>query len=306
MNGDRWIGPGHNAVVTDTSGQDWFVYHAVNRADPDFGTNTSYTKRPAHLDRLTWTADGADSWPVVQRDSDRDYLKEDAPVTLVESHSDDFDGKSAADWDWAGDNVPAPGTYGPGTLGYDGKSFAFALQNADLWQGRNDASVYAQAAPAGDYMVEARVHLPLPASATNYNYAQAGLVIYGDDDNYVKLTHVAIGVTRQTEFGKEVGGRYGNGVGGPPSDWTYLRIVRRVYPNAIDPAGVDEELYTAYTTSQSDASGQPINWLRAGTWTHALGASSRIGLVAMSNGSGTPFTANFDYVRVSTVATVAP
>ena len=31
MNGNRWVGPGHNAIFTDFEGQDWFVYHAVDR-----------------------------------------------------------------------------------------------------------------------------------------------------------------------------------------------------------------------------------------------------------------------------------
>ena len=29
-----WIGAGHNAVVTDLAGQDWIVYHALDRDDP--------------------------------------------------------------------------------------------------------------------------------------------------------------------------------------------------------------------------------------------------------------------------------
>ncbi|CAM5664260.1 Arabinan endo-1,5-alpha-L-arabinosidase OS=Streptomyces antimycoticus OX=68175 GN=SSPO_090880 PE=3 SV=1 [Streptomyces antimycoticus] len=28
-NGNGWIGPGHNALQTDLSGQDWLVYHAI-------------------------------------------------------------------------------------------------------------------------------------------------------------------------------------------------------------------------------------------------------------------------------------
>ena len=39
-------------------------------------------------------------------------------------------------------------------------------------------------------------------SATNC-YAQAGLVVNGDDDNFVKLTDISIWETRQTEFAKE-------------------------------------------------------------------------------------------------------
>ena len=36
------------------------------------------------------------------------------------------------------------------------------------------------------------------------NFVQAGIVIYGNDDNYIKLVHVSIFNTRQTEFAKEL------------------------------------------------------------------------------------------------------
>ncbi len=47
MNGDQWVGTGHNAVFTDAAGQDWTVYHAVNRNDPYFAGAPGFTKRPA-------------------------------------------------------------------------------------------------------------------------------------------------------------------------------------------------------------------------------------------------------------------
>jgi arabinan endo-1,5-alpha-L-arabinosidase len=116
---------------------------------------------------------------------------------------------------------------------------------------------------------------------------QAGLVIYGDDNNFIKLVEVSIWETRQTEFAKELFPvpdgypRYGNTVVGPPGEWSYLRIVKRNTK--------DGEFYTAYTSLDG------VNWVRGGTWTHELGADASIGLVSMG-GSG--FTANFDYVRV--------
>ncbi len=141
-------------------------------------------------------------------------------------------------------------------------------------------------------MVETRLHFPLPADFSNHNYVQAGLVIYGDDNNYIKLVHLAWNGTRQIEFAKEIpqGQRYGNILLSPPADWTYLRIVKRALPAS------GEESYTAYTTTRGDAAGQPKDWIRGGTWTHSLGAGAQIGLVAMS-GSG--FRAEFDYIRVA-------
>ncbi|MEY2584718.1 MAG: arabinan endo,5-alpha-L-arabinosidase, partial [Verrucomicrobiota bacterium] len=118
--------------------------------------------------------------------------------------------------------------------------------------------------------------------------------IYGDDNNYIKLVHVAINGTRQTEYAKEIptGQMYGSTTIGPPADWTYLRIAKRTNPTT------GEQTYTAYTTTQTDVNGQPVNWVRGSTWNHSLGANAKIGLISMS---GIGYTAQFDYVRVSTV-----
>jgi arabinan endo-1,5-alpha-L-arabinosidase len=62
-NGNRWIGTGHNAVVTDLSGQDWLVYHAIARGDPFLDEPFDINERPTLIDRLDWI----DGWPVVRR-----------------------------------------------------------------------------------------------------------------------------------------------------------------------------------------------------------------------------------------------
>ena len=59
--GDTFVGPGHNAIVTDDAGTDWIVYHAIDaeqsRAD------SGATRRPLMIDPLIWTDDG---WPTVE------------------------------------------------------------------------------------------------------------------------------------------------------------------------------------------------------------------------------------------------
>jgi arabinan endo-1,5-alpha-L-arabinosidase len=142
-------------------------------------------------------------------------------------------------------------------------------------------------APDQDYVVETKLSLSVPPEGCCFNYVQAGLVIYGDDDNFIKLVHVSIWETRQTEFAKEqfpvTTGypRYGNTVGGPPGPDTWLRV-------AVQKIGA-ATTYTAYTSRDG------ARWVRGGTWKHDLGPDARIGLVAMG-GSG--FTASFDYLRV--------
>lgn len=168
-----------------------------------------------------------------------------------------------------------------------GGAFEWDTQFGDLYVDRNDASVLHEPAPAENYLVEVKVALDVPDEGCCFNHSQAGLVIYRDDDNYIKLVHVPIWNTRQIEFAKEWGPvaagypRYGNGVVGPPGDWTWLRIARRQQGTS--------ELYTAYSSRDG------VNWLRGGTWVHNLAFGARIGLVSQS---GAGFTADFDYVRV--------
>ncbi len=303
-NGNRWIGPGHNSIVTDYAGQDWFVYAAVDRFDPSFH-GVSLTKRAPMLDPLDWV----DGWPAVRgglgpsdaasikpaaQPGDKSTYKPafasvDLPGPLIAELSDEFDGRKPVG-SWAAERVPDAGSYGLTPNG----TFFFNVQPRDLQADHNDASVLIEPAPAGDYVVETKLHFPVPADFSNHNSVQAGLVIYGDDDNYIKLVHLAMNGTRQIEFAKEIpdGQRYGSMLLSPPADWTYLRVVKRSGPKD------GEESYTAYSTTQSDSAGAPINWNRGGTWTHSLGANARIGLVAM-DGSG--FTAEFDYIRVATI-----
>jgi arabinan endo-1,5-alpha-L-arabinosidase len=297
MNGNRWVGPGHNFVFQDAAGDWWTVYHAIDRNDPYFEGEVGFTKRPVLLDPLDWDDEG---WPTVRagnwasddpqpapaaQEGDRSRYRphpyrEARTGQLLERHSDEFADGDLAGWSWV--REPAAGTYS-----LDGGLFSFDTQPADLHEGSNNASVLTRPLPGGNYVVEAKVQLNLPPEGCCFNYVQAGLVIYGDDDAYIKLTHASIWETRQTEFAKEVPAgapgfpRYGNTVVGPPDDWTYLRIVRRQH------AG--EEQYTAYTSQDGES------WVRGGTWTHELGPDARLGLVAMG---GTGFTADFDYVRV--------
>ncbi|TMW71871.1 family 43 glycosylhydrolase [Alteribacter natronophilus] len=58
--GEGFAGPGHNAVVTDDAGQDWMLYHAIDRDNPWIGSGV--TRRPLMLDRIIWE----DGWPVIE------------------------------------------------------------------------------------------------------------------------------------------------------------------------------------------------------------------------------------------------
>ena len=61
MNGNRWVGTGHNTVFVDEGGQWWTIYHAVDQEDPFFAFDPGFTKRPALLDPIDWV----NGWPTV-------------------------------------------------------------------------------------------------------------------------------------------------------------------------------------------------------------------------------------------------
>jgi arabinan endo-1,5-alpha-L-arabinosidase len=284
-------------VFPDFDGQWWTLYHAVDRFDPYFAGAVGFTKRPLLLDPIDWI----DGWPTVRGGLWASDSREPGPAAQpgertryrtpkfhdvrlgpqLAEHSDEFGGSSLSSrWSWV--RPPAASTYAVG-----GGVLRFDTQAGDLFQDSNSASVLVDGAPKGDYVVETRVRLNVPPEGCCFNFTQAGVVVYDNDDNFVKLAHVSIWETRQTEFAKELAPvpagfpRYGNTVVGAPGDWTSLRIVR------CD--GRSEERYRAYTRRDGG------EWVRGGTWTHTLGSDARIGLVSMG---GAGFTAEFDHVRV--------
>ncbi|WP_411699063.1 family 43 glycosylhydrolase [Conyzicola sp.] len=292
QNGNRWVGTGHNTVFTDFDGQDWTIYHAVDRGDPYYAGDVGYTKRPALLDPLDWRQ----GWPVVRggagpsdetmpapaaqpgdKTSYRPRFVRDPRVgKTYERLSDSFDEPLLTNWTWTRPES-ASSELRDGQLRWQ-------TQAADQHPPAEPlASILSEPAPAGDYVVETKVTVTTPAEGCCQNYVQGGLLIYADDGNYVKLTSASIWNTRQTEFGKQMSPvpegypNYGNTVVGPVGDAAYLRIVHR------------GGLYTAYTSVNGR------DWVRGGTWAHDL-ASPRIGLVSMG---GAGFESRFDYVRVS-------
>ncbi|WP_350279906.1 family 43 glycosylhydrolase [Kribbella sp. HUAS MG21] len=59
QNGNKWIGPGHHAFMTDAAGQDHIVYHAIDRGTPWLTNPFGINRRPMLIDRIDWV----DGWP---------------------------------------------------------------------------------------------------------------------------------------------------------------------------------------------------------------------------------------------------
>lgn len=61
----RWQAPGHNSLITDDHGQDWLLYHAIDRQQPTFDAindEQGYSRRVMLLSKVDYNEEG---WPVV-------------------------------------------------------------------------------------------------------------------------------------------------------------------------------------------------------------------------------------------------
>jgi beta-xylosidase len=278
-NGNRWIGTGHNAVVTDERGRDWFVYHAIDRGAPYLDEPFGINRRPMLIDRLDWVG----GWPTVRGGkwaSDPTAADESwkwAAHVRRPAWSDEFTRGLGAGWSWVRPDPDATVT---------GGALRWPTQAADLVGGANEASVLLRDAPDGDWVVETKLTIDLGVDTVR-NYQQAGLVVYAGDDDFARLSHVAIWNTRQIEYGRELpyagGLSYGGMVETPPADTTWLRLAHRT-----DRTGEHE--YRAATSLDGR------HWTWGGVWTFPAGPAPRVGLVA-HGGDTPPATAVFDYVR---------
>jgi arabinan endo-1,5-alpha-L-arabinosidase len=295
--GNRWIGTGHNAVVTDLAGQDWLLYHAIDRNAPYLNEPFGINRRPMLIDRLDWTSDRSDirndGWPTAHASDGRQA----APVTDPAQHpgrrdpasvpqagrldrtaSDEFDRPGlAGGWTWTRQDDQA--TVSAGALHWP-------TQAADLVGTANTAGVLTRAAPPGDYIVETKLTIDLGVDTVR-NYQQAGLIAYAGDDDFARLSHVAIWNTRQLEFGRELpyagSLSYGGMVEGPPATTTWLRLAHTTVHG--------EHRFRAGWSRDG------VHWDWGGTWTFPAGTAPRIGLVA-HGGNDPRATAVFDYFRV--------
>jgi arabinan endo-1,5-alpha-L-arabinosidase len=296
-NGNDWVGPGHSSAFPDTGGQWWTVYHAISRSDPFYATEPGFTRRPPMLDPLDWV----DGWPSVRSGTGASGIRMPAPAAQAQqrtayrpkapapdvlgaalpAYSDTFDDDTLDPaWTWV--RPPDPTTYA-----VEDGALRFDTQDAGLSGSGTMASVLTRAAPTRDYVVQTAVRLDVPAAGCCHDYVQAGLLIRGSDDRYVKLTHASIGETRQIELGTKVPAgkpgypRTGATTVGPPGDTTWLRIVRR--------SSSTRQTFRGYSSTDG------THWVRGGTWVQSDLGAARIGLVSLG---GAGFSARFDDVRV--------
>lgn len=211
--------------------------------------------------------------------------------TPLPSFSDEFDAATVpgtspgSPWQWV--RGPAAGT------AMSGGSLSWPTQDAELHLGDNTASVLVRDAPQGDYTVETKLRF-----APDRDAQQAGLVLYENDDRWLKLVHSVLplnngngALLQVSEFGKE-GERptttpptaVANGpmFAGPTAGTMWLRLTHR-----LDTAHQEHEV-------RASTSRDGTHWSRGSVWTLPAKGPLRIGLISL-NRSGA--VADFDYVR---------
>jgi arabinan endo-1,5-alpha-L-arabinosidase len=300
MNGNDIVGPGSTSIFTDESGQMYLIYSGVSKRQPYIPTVSGYTARQLMLDALDWV----NGWPVARNGAGpSDYtlpqpvpaaqpnatngyvppfVTPDEPGTPIASASDDFqEATLSSQWSF----LHMTPTY---TL--TGHSYQVASSSAESTINMADLPILAEAAPAGNYMVEIKETFNVPPTGCcGYNFAQAGLFIYGSDTNYLRLDEFADYDTRQEEFVNQ----YGPGLAGfSPVDTasfensTWFRLVKRTGANGAP------DIYTSYSSTDG------VTFLRGPSWTASLGSNPMIGLFS---GNQAGWLANFDYIHVTTV-----
>lgn len=151
----------------------------------------------------------------------------------------------------------------------------------DLYGSRNDATnLVLQPAPTGAWQATTKVTLPVTA-----NYQQAGLLVYGDDDNYAKLDLLYNG-SRRVEFIREDAGTPRNestdSAAAPAGDTVYLRV---------SSDGTD-------LTAALSADGQTFTPVGRSAALAGI-ENPRIGLFALNGGTDAPVVdAAFDWFQV--------
>src|SRR4051794_26435056 len=251
----------------------------------DFGDSTaaSTQQNPSH----TYAAAGSFTAKVTVSDGKGGTGSATVPVTVTAGGSctagtfrDDFNGTSlASSW-----SVLRPS----GTLTVGNGVVTIPTESGDIYQTTNTATnIVLRTLPSGAVTITAKINLHGQA-----RYQQAGIIVYGDDDNYTKLdrgaTNAAGGtVTEKFEFINEVAATARNGT----ADYT-ANINQATFPNDFY-----ERIVSDGTNITGFYSTDGTTWTAVGQ-SAALPANPKVGFFALSNGAATTVPGAFDWFQL--------
>ncbi|GIE78528.1 hypothetical protein Aph02nite_44780 [Actinoplanes philippinensis] len=226
---------------------------------------------------------GGTTAPVVDATFDWFQFTPDAPAEPV-TPSDEFTGATLDKCRWNAIVREDAATYRvtDGALRID-------VPNGDIYTADNTGptNFVLQTAPTGDWTLQTKVD----GSLLDEQYQQAGLLVYGDDDNYLKLDFVADNtagqpVSRRIEFRSEIGA-----------------VVQDPQPQAgsLTSAVWHLRLTRAGNTYTAAYSADGTEWTTFDPLTNAaVGAAPKVGLYSLGAAQTASKTVAFDYFRIST------
>lgn len=208
-------------------------------------------------------------------------------------YSDEFETRSLdGTWSWVRQDDTGIFWGSPANLPrYEGY-LGIKAQAGDLIGAANNATnLLLRPPPAGDFEMSTIVNWWLPLSA---NYQQGGLLVYQDDDNYIKLMQ-GYSDSYRIEWLEEKGGQIVSQSSIPIQEPVLIKIVRT------------DNSYDAYYSLDS------LTWKKIGDSVEVDWPSTRIGLAAYSRVDVEipppwfdGYVAWFDWFRVSTPVTITP
>lgn len=320
-NGNNFVGPGGVTAFQDGPGNWWMVLHVIQQQNPYLSSGA--TRRPLALEPIEW---GPGGWPAVNNGRGVTGGPQPAPSATMRqrpaparpgplnrvptpgqplpAYSQKFDTATLGpQWSWVNeDSANWSLSSTPGTLTIDGQPGQFYQTD------HSGQNVLLEKAPSGNFIAQTKVALN-PA----HNFQQAGLLLWQNDNTWMKLVAESNGGNDTTEWGKQTDVTspdagfncgsaypantcpvYGNSflevpgfspaarAAGGNGTWAYLRIVR------------EGNLVTAYTSLNGRS------WTPGATY-NLTGFSPaqplRIGLMATGAGPD-PIPAHFASVQV--------
>jgi arabinan endo-1,5-alpha-L-arabinosidase len=326
--GNTIYGPGSNTVFTDEAGQSYVLYSGVSGTRPCLTSGVTYgacyTARQLMMDPIDWV----NGWPVVRGgtgDSDQPQpvpasqpnasngyvtpvYTADAPGTLMTGYSQDFTGATAfnsefafihqnpntiCQYDGSGNYAAIPGD-NPGfsASGYTLCSNFAASDSSYPGDTMAQLPILAETEPSGNYLIEVKFHsLVPPTTCCTANYSSQGLLVYSNDNTYLRLDEAANFDTRQLEFLNQLTSLstdfYAPVGTGNGANYTYLRLAKRITNTTTGAA-----TYTSYSSVDG------VNYVRGPAWNVSYGTSgTKVGIFSGNTGYG----AVFSYIHVSTL-----
>jgi PKD repeat protein len=255
--------------------------------DWDYGDGSAHStaQNPSH----SYATAGTYSAKVTVSDGKGGSANDTLSITVTTGscppgYRDDFNG-TALDASWT---VLRPDATDGGVVVGNG-TVTLPTGVGDIYQTTNTATnIVMRTAPTGAFTVIAKIN-----HHGNERYQQAGIIIYGDDDNYTKLDRTATNastaaVTEKFEFINEVAAVARN----TNADYT-ANINQSTFPQDFYLRIVSTDGTTITGSYSTDGSA----WTTVGRSAN-LPANPKIGILALSNGATTVVKPTFDYITI--------